>query len=317
MAHLIKDPKDISVLKAYWVNHGVDQNDRLKHSKRSNKRQASVAVYGVDIHPDGTRFATCGADEKIKIWSMAPVLDCNVEVTECVDKLLCVCQYDKTKVNKASNMQMFNNTVHCVRWSHDGRYLASGSADGVVTIWRLDPNGADSGHSPSRSLNHHQILPQHTASGAATSTAANEANPSAESRRALRNVEHWVIVQHLTKHRDEANSSDSALTTDVQDIAWSPDDGQLVSGGSDNSIIIWNKVAAPTAHCVLECRQIIRGAHSDMILGLAFDTTKWLCGGDGTHLSCFENEGSVLVGVCGSGGHEDCQDQCKGYHGIL
>ena len=48
-----------------------------------------------------------------------------------------------------------------------------------------------------------------------------------------------------------------------------------------------------------------------------FNTTSWLCGVDGTHLSCFDDAGSVLVGVCGSGKHEDCQTECKGYHGIL
>lgn len=43
----------------------------------------------------------------------------------------------------------------------------------------------------------------------------------------------------------------------------------------------------------------------------------WLCGGDGSHLSCFDAQGSVLVGVCGSGKDEDCKTECKGYHGIL
>ena len=51
--------------------------------------------------------------------------------------------------------------------------------------------------------------------------------------------------------------------------------------------------------------------------GEAFNTTSWLCGEDGTHLSCFDNAGSVLVGVCGSGKNEDCKTECDGYHGIL
>ena len=229
-----------------------------------------MAVYGVDIHPDGTRFATCGADEKIKIWSMAPVLSADIEVTECVDKLLCVCQYDKSKVPNAPK-EMFHNAIHCVRFSHDGRYLASGSADGIVTIWRLDSefDPSSSTHSPSRNLNHHQILPQSTTKSTTNITAST--NPYASPCNVVQNVEHWVIVQHLCKHRDEANSSASALTTDVQDLCWAPDDSHLVSAGSDNNIIIWNKTASPTNEMVLECGQIIGAAHNDMILGLAFD----------------------------------------------
>eukprot|EP01084_Bolivina_argentea_P146274 256188_1 len=50
---------------------------------------------------------------------------------------------------------------------------------------------------------------------------------------------------------------------------------------------------------------------------VAFNTTSWLCGGDGTELSCFHNGGSVMVGVCGSGGGSNCKAYCDGYHGIL
>merc|ERR1719361_3407754 len=48
-----------------------------------------------------------------------------------------------------------------------------------------------------------------------------------------------------------------------------------------------------------------------------FNATSWYCGVDGSHLSCFDIEGSVLIGVCGSGKDEDCKTSCKGYHGIL
>ena len=32
-------------------------------------------IFSVDVHPDGTRFATAGQDHRIKLWSLPPVLD--------------------------------------------------------------------------------------------------------------------------------------------------------------------------------------------------------------------------------------------------
>ena len=46
-------------------------------------------------------------------------------------------------------------------------------------------------------------------------------------------------------------------------------------------------------------------------------TTQWICGKYGTQLSCKDYNGSLLIGVCGAGKHEDCTAFCDGYHGIL
>jgi len=48
-----------------------------------------------------------------------------------------------------------------------------------------------------------------------------------------------------------------------------------------------------------------------------YKTLNWYCGKYGEDLSCSNYGGSVLVGVCGSGGHEDCSQYCTGYHAIL
>ena len=49
MSHLISAPTDISILKAYWVNHGVDYSDPTSiefskdpQQKKSNKRQGII-----------------------------------------------------------------------------------------------------------------------------------------------------------------------------------------------------------------------------------------------------------------------------------
>uniref|UniRef100_A0A669BXM7 Protein HIRA n=1 Tax=Oreochromis niloticus TaxID=8128 RepID=A0A669BXM7_ORENI len=83
-------------------------------------------IFSVDIHPDGTKFATGGQGEdsgKVMIWNMAPVLREEDEKNENIPKMLC---------------QMDNHLacVNCVRWSNNGLYLASGGDDKLVMVWR-------------------------------------------------------------------------------------------------------------------------------------------------------------------------------------
>uniref|UniRef100_A0A8C2X9H5 Protein HIRA n=1 Tax=Cyclopterus lumpus TaxID=8103 RepID=A0A8C2X9H5_CYCLU len=83
-------------------------------------------IFSVDIHPDGTKFATGGQGEdsgKVMIWNMAPVLRDEDEKNENIPKMLC---------------QMDNHLacVNCVRWSNNGLYLASGGDDKLVMVWK-------------------------------------------------------------------------------------------------------------------------------------------------------------------------------------
>uniref|UniRef100_A0A671PYH0 Protein HIRA n=1 Tax=Sinocyclocheilus anshuiensis TaxID=1608454 RepID=A0A671PYH0_9TELE len=98
----------MKLLKPSWVNHN------------------GKPIFSVDIHPDGTKFATGGQGEdsgKVVIWNMAPVLREEDERNENIPKLLC---------------QMDNHLacVNCVRWSNNGLYLASGGDDKLVMVWK-------------------------------------------------------------------------------------------------------------------------------------------------------------------------------------
>ncbi|XP_056141509.1 protein HIRA [Lampris incognitus] len=98
----------MKLLKPSWVNHN------------------GKPIFSVDIHPDGTKFATGGQGEdsgKVMIWNMAPVLREEDEKNENIPKMLC---------------QMDNHLacVNCVRWSNNGLYLASGGDDKLVMVWR-------------------------------------------------------------------------------------------------------------------------------------------------------------------------------------
>ncbi|KAL1466355.1 hypothetical protein MTO96_042792 [Rhipicephalus appendiculatus] len=84
-------------------------------------------IFSVDIHPDGSRFATGGQGSdcgQICIWNMAPVAREEEELSDSAPKLLC---------------QLDNHLacVNCVRWSSDGRHLTSGGDDKVIMIWMI------------------------------------------------------------------------------------------------------------------------------------------------------------------------------------
>ncbi|XP_030088147.1 protein HIRA isoform X4 [Serinus canaria] len=98
----------MKLLKPTWVNHN------------------GKPIFSVDIHPDGTKFATGGQGQdsgKVVIWNMAPVLKEEDEKNENIPKMLC---------------QMDNHLacVNCVRWSNNGVYLASGGDDKLIMVWK-------------------------------------------------------------------------------------------------------------------------------------------------------------------------------------
>lgn len=74
---------------------------------------AAGGVYTVHVQSSGRRFATGGADALVKVWSLAPVLDAQKEQA---GPLVLATLSDHT------------STVNTVRFSKNGKYLASGEA---------------------------------------------------------------------------------------------------------------------------------------------------------------------------------------------
>eukprot|EP00794_Sanderia_malayensis_P014352 gene14352-15848_t len=99
----------MKLLKPKWVKH------------------SGKPTFAIDIHPDGTRFATGGQGDdsgRISIWNMAPVENVNDEKDENIPKMLCL-------------LDNHSGCVNSVRWSNNGRYLASGADDKFVMIWQI------------------------------------------------------------------------------------------------------------------------------------------------------------------------------------
>ncbi|CAI8036090.1 Protein HIRA, partial [Geodia barretti] len=92
-------------------------------------------IFSVAIHPDGSRFATGGQGKDsgvVVIWNMAPVRSAADEANEAIPKVLC-------------EMSNHLGCVNCVRWSVDGKWLASGGDDAIVMIWSVKYQGGGGG----------------------------------------------------------------------------------------------------------------------------------------------------------------------------
>ena len=77
------------------------------------------------------RFATGGQGHDsgvVMVWNMAPVRSTTDETNSGVPKALC-------------EMSNHLGCVNCVRWSLDGKWLASGGDDAIVMIWQIKYQG--------------------------------------------------------------------------------------------------------------------------------------------------------------------------------
>lgn len=122
------------ILKLPWFGH-----------KAENKQ---IECYSVSINSDGSRLASGGLDGNIKIWDTKSILHFRNYEPEAAT------QKKKPSINLKSlsddvirrplcSMSRHNGVVTSVKFSPDGRFLASGSDDKIVLIWEKDEEQAN------------------------------------------------------------------------------------------------------------------------------------------------------------------------------
>ncbi|KAM5341613.1 hypothetical protein ACJ41O_014644 [Fusarium nematophilum] len=98
------------IIKPSWLSHSGEQKD--------------FEVYSCHVSPDGKRLATAGGDGHVRIWSTESVYNANSP--------------DYNKPRQLCHMSHHLGTIHSVRFSPNGRYLASGADDKIICVYHLD-----------------------------------------------------------------------------------------------------------------------------------------------------------------------------------
>ncbi len=197
--------------KPNWVKH-VGENGE------------TFPLYSVDVHPDGNRFVTGGGDNRARIWSVAPVRDPSTQIDDILfPKLLGVLARHLAPVN-------------VVRWSNDGRFLATGSDDTTTMIWHLSSASSMGAYENWRCC---LVLQGHV------SDIKDLCWSPCDSHVATCSIDNTVRVWDVTVvHVSELRNARSLAvlkghTSWVRGVCWDPVGKYVASVGDDGILIIW------------------------------------------------------------------------------
>lgn len=90
----------------------------------------------MSVNNDGTKLASGGLDGKVKIWDLPAIL--NYKDKSDSGLMLRMDTPEEQPQRALASMSRHNGVVTCVKFSPDGRFLASGSDDKIVLIWEKD-----------------------------------------------------------------------------------------------------------------------------------------------------------------------------------
>ncbi|CAL8583392.1 HIR complex subunit [Xanthoria parietina] len=99
-------------IRPVWLTHSGEKKD--------------FEVYSCHVSPDGSRLVTAAGDGYVRVWSVEAVFNA-ADPTFNGPKQL-------------ASMSYHSGTIHTVRFSGNGRYLASGADDKIVCVYTLDPH---------------------------------------------------------------------------------------------------------------------------------------------------------------------------------
>ncbi|XP_078394175.1 telomerase protein component 1-like [Cetorhinus maximus] len=260
-------------------------------------------VTGLRYIAGGRYLLTTGEDHQVRIWSGTLGQACGEFGTEKdPSPALCVSVSESGRLMAvgyhSSQLKIFHLEtgalaaecevprvpVRCLQWLHGEEFLASGSDDNVLRVWRLQ----DSKASCVRHCRGHTRPP--------VSLSRSEqflASASDDFTLLL-----WTLAELIDREGCAEVSPACVLrghSDSVTCCSFSPDGLRLVSGSKDKSLLFWDLVDLPgqISHSLLSC-------HRDWITGCAWASR---------HVASCSNDGKVRLWDPNTG---DCIQELKG-----
>ena len=216
----LSTPGEIAVCALFSNN----TSDPSACSRVSCLRIAGTPIFGVSVHPDGTRLACGGADHKARIYSLLPLLDPQLETAaeaQC-PKLLC-------------SLGDHFNPINSVRFSSTGR-LATGSDDKLICIYELrgGPGKTLLGSSDGPVVENWRQI--HALRGHSNSITDLSWSPEGDFI-ASSSLDNSVAIWNAqTGRRTKILNGHESF---VKGVAWDPVGKYLATLSDDKSVIIW------------------------------------------------------------------------------
>jgi WD40 repeat protein/DNA-binding SARP family transcriptional activator len=250
-------------------------------------------IYSVAFSPDGRSLASGSDDCTVRIWALSG--DAGRPAARPQADLSCQILYGHSE------------RVYSVAFSPDGQFIASGSTDQSICLWRWQ-GAALGGQLHQRLVGHRQLVrtvafspdSQLIASGSYDETIRVWDVSTGQLRQTCRGHCAWIravafvpdgqqlvsgCFDYTIRLWDLAQSNNPAYhslrgyTSLVRAIAFSPDGQTLASGSNDQAVRLWARAAAATAangqqqaiepHAQVTIRQSLVG-HSRLVRALAF-----------------------------------------------
>ncbi|KAL9100251.1 MAG: hypothetical protein Q9163_004358 [Psora crenata] len=105
------------IIRPVWLTHSGEKKD--------------FEVYSCHVSTDGSRLVTAAGDGFVRVWS--------------TDAIYNAAEPGYSKPKQLASMSYHTGTIHTVRFSGNGQFLASGADDKLVVVYRLDPNAPTQG----------------------------------------------------------------------------------------------------------------------------------------------------------------------------
>nr|CCA16712.1 conserved hypothetical protein [Albugo laibachii Nc14]CCA21817.1 conserved hypothetical protein [Albugo laibachii Nc14] len=209
----------------------VEKPAGVNHEGSSSRE--TTTIYGIDAHPNKQMFATAGGDNCVKLWSLSPSTVSTQKGTPISDFEL------------LATLSDHQQAVNCVRWAKHGHYLASGSDDRLLLLYKMKPGNASSVAFGSKQAANKQNWVCFATLKSHTMDVQDVAWSPDDRMLASCSIDNTILIWNVEPSSIQSIISSPIRTLSahngwVKGIAWDPVGKYLSSAGEDKTVRLWN-----------------------------------------------------------------------------